>query len=79
MENVVVEGQPRDEAYGIAEAIGAREHRRFAGAIDLEKLNIGERALIRALDPPLGDFRDMADVRVWAEGIGVELREAAVS
>lgn len=79
MENVVVEGQPRDEAYGIAESIGAREHRRFAGSLDIEKLNIGERALIRALDPPLGDFRDMGDVRMWAEGIGAELREAAVS
>lgn len=79
MENVVVEGQPKDEAYGIAESIGAREHRRFAGALDPDKLNIGERALIRALDPPLGDFRDMADVRMWAEGVGAELREAAVS
>ncbi len=56
MENVVVEGQPKDEAYGIAEAIGAREHRRFAGALDPDKLNIGERALIRALGPAAGRF-----------------------
>jgi menaquinone-dependent protoporphyrinogen oxidase len=79
MENVVVEGQPKDEAYGIAELIGAHEHRRFAGALDPEKLNIGERALIRALDPPLGDFRDLGDVRAWAESIATALREAAVS
>lgn len=79
MENVVVEGQPKDEAYGIAESIGAKEHRRFSGALDPSKLNIGESALIRALDPPVGDFRDMADVRAWAEGVGAELSEAAVS
>ena len=79
IETVVVEGQPKDEAYGIAESIGAREHRRFTGALDPEKLNIGERALIRALDPPLGDFRDMADVRMWAESVGAQLRETAVS
>lgn len=78
METVVVEGQPKDEAYGIADAIGARDHRRFAGAIDPDKLNIGERALIRALDPPLGDFRDDAEIRAWAEGVASQLREVAV-
>ena len=40
MENVVVEGQPKDEAYSIANAIGAREHKRFAGALDPEKLSV---------------------------------------
>jgi menaquinone-dependent protoporphyrinogen oxidase len=79
MENVVVEGQPKDEAYSIADAIGAREHKRFAGALDPEKLNIGERALIRALDPPLGDFRDFDDVKSWAEAVAVQLHEVAIS
>ncbi len=79
METVVVEGQPKDEAYGISDRIGAREHERFSGAIDSEKLNIGERALIRALDPPLGDFRDFGAVRSWAEGIAAQLAELAVS
>lgn len=79
MENVVVEGQPKDEAYAIADAIGAREHKRFAGAIDRDKLNIGERALIRALDPPLGDFRNFEEVNAWAQGIATQLREVAVS
>ena len=79
MENVVVEGQPKDEAYAITEAIGGREHKRFAGALDAKKLNIGERALIRALDPPLGDFRDFDEVRAWADGVAVQLREVAVS
>lgn len=79
METVVVEGQPKDEAYAISEGIGARDHRRFTGALDADKLNIGERALIRALNPPLGDFRDFADVRTWAEQVAAQLREVAVS
>ena len=79
MENVVVDGQPKDEAYAITDMIGAREHKRFAGAITQDKLNIGERALIRALDPPLGDFRDFEEIRAWADGVGAQLREVAVS
>lgn len=79
MENVVVEGQPKDEAYGIADAIGAREHKRFAGALDPDKLNIGERALIRALDPPLGDFLNFDDVIAWSRGIALQLGEVAIS
>ncbi len=79
MENVVVEGQPKDEAYAIADAVGAREHKRFAGALDPDKLNIGERALIRALDPPLGDFRDFSEVTSWAESVASQLREVAIS
>lgn len=79
METVVVEGQPKDEAYAISDSLGAREHRRFAGALDADKLNIGERALIRALNPPMGDFRDFAEVRAWAETVAAQLREVAVS
>ena len=78
METVVVEGQPKDEAYAIAEALGAHDHKRFTGAIDTDKLNIGERALIRALDPPLGDFRNFDDVKAWAQGIAVRLNELAL-
>ena len=79
MENVVVEGQPKDEEYSIADAITAREHKRFAGALDPEKLNIGERALIRALDPPLGEFRDFDQVTSWAQDVAAQLREVAIS
>lgn len=78
METVVVEGQPKDEAYAIAESLGAHDHRRFTGAIDADKLNIGERALIRALDPPLGDFRNFDEVKAWAQGIAVRLNELAL-
>jgi menaquinone-dependent protoporphyrinogen oxidase len=78
METVVKPGQALDEADGLAVDVGARDHARFPGAIDVSKLNFGEKALIKALNPPLGDFRDMAAVREWSQGIAVELREYAL-
>lgn len=79
IETVVSEGQPKDIAYRLSDSVNAREHRRFTGALNPAKLNIGERALIRALDPPLGDFRDLAAVRAWAQEIGADLVELAAS
>lgn len=79
IETVVAEGQPRDEAPVLSASIGAREHRRFTGALNPDKLNTGERALLRTLEPPLGDFRDFSDVRAWAQQIAAELSELAAS
>lgn len=79
IETVVAQGQPRDEAPMLSASIGAREHRRFTGALNPDRLNMGERALLRALEPPLGDFRDFAAVRAWAQQISTELSELAAS
>lgn len=77
IETIVSEGQPKDEAYKLADTVNAHEHKRFTGALDPAKLNVGEKALIRALDPPLGDFRDFAEIRAWAQSIGATLAERA--
>ena len=69
--------QPLDEAEGIATEVGAIEHKRFGGRLDVEKLNIGEKALIKAINPPIGDFRDFEEIRDWAENIAVRLQEDA--
>lgn len=79
IETVVTEGQPRDEAYDLAASIGAREHKRFTGALDPDKLNVGERALLEAINPPLGDFRDFEAVRDWARTVALDLSELAAS
>jgi menaquinone-dependent protoporphyrinogen oxidase len=79
IETVVTDEQPHDEAPGLARSIGAHEHRRFAGALDPAKLNVGERALLTAINPPLGDFRDFEDVRAWAREISEDLAELATS
>ena len=79
IETLVHPGQPKDEAYALCERVGAHGHERFVGAIDSTRLNVGERALIRTLRPPLGDFRDFAVVRAWANKVGTQLAELAMS
>jgi menaquinone-dependent protoporphyrinogen oxidase len=51
----------------------AREHHLFAGKIDKSKLNFGERAIVKALKVPEGDFRDWDDIDQWASGIAEQL------
>lgn len=69
--------QPLDEAEGIAVEVGAIEHKRFGGRLDVEHLNVGEKALIRALNAPIGDFRDFEEIRDWAENVALRLQEDA--
>ena len=57
----------------MAERIGAREYRMFAGRLNNEDLSLGERIVTRAVHAPEGDFRDWDAIRNWARGIGVSL------
>ncbi|MBV1849391.1 flavodoxin domain-containing protein [Catellatospora tritici] len=57
--------EPVDVA-GIAEATKAREHRVFAGRLELERLTAADRAVAAALRAPEGDFRDWTAIRSWA-------------
>ena len=77
METVVKPGQPLDESDGFASEVGAHDHARFPGAINWDHLNVGEKALIKALNPPIGDFRDFTTVREWADGVATKLEEVA--
>ncbi|MCL3859745.1 flavodoxin domain-containing protein [Actinotalea sp. K2] len=62
----------------LIQAVGAREHRVFHGALDPRTLGYRERAA-RA-DPavldelPAGDFRDWAEVDWWAQRLAREMR-----
>jgi menaquinone-dependent protoporphyrinogen oxidase len=72
---------PPDEPYDarpVAELVGAREHRVFPGRMDRELLGFGERAMVTAMRAPVGDFRDWAAVRAWAEEIAGEVVGTAV-
>jgi hypothetical protein len=64
--------EPHD-AGPIASTVGAREHRVFPGRLDKHLLGIGERAMVTAMRAPVGDFRDWAAVRAWAEVIAQEM------
>lgn len=68
--------QPDAEVVDVADLVtrlGAREHRVFAGRLDLARLRFTERAVARAVRAPEGDFRDWEAIAEWARGIGRSL------
>jgi menaquinone-dependent protoporphyrinogen oxidase len=67
---------PPDEPHDagpVGQVTGARGHRVFPGRLDKGLLGFGERAMVTAMRAPLGDFRDWAAVRAWADAIAAEL------
>ena len=68
--------KPDDPAVDVTEELEwsrAREHVVFAGKIDKGALGFGERAIVRALKVPQGDFRNWTQIREWAEHIAGQL------
>lgn len=58
----------------VAERVGAREHRVFAGSLDRSKLGFGERAIIGMVKAPYGDFRSWPTIAAWGAAIARDLR-----
>jgi len=58
----------------VAERVGAREHRVFAGSLDRAKLGFGERAIVGMVKAPYGDFRSWPTIAAWGTGIARALR-----
>jgi menaquinone-dependent protoporphyrinogen oxidase len=58
----------------LTQLVGARGHQVFAGRLDKDLLNFGERAMVTAMRAPLGDFRDWDAVRAWAADVARQLR-----
>lgn len=50
-------------------ACGAVEHRSFAGRLERSGLNLAERAVVKMVKAPEGDFRNKDEVTEWAHGI----------
>lgn len=68
---------PHDDAVDVTQivaATSAREHRLFAGRIDMGALGFTERAMVRALRVPEGDFRDWPAIAAWSRDIAADLR-----
>jgi menaquinone-dependent protoporphyrinogen oxidase len=56
--------------------LNARDHRIFVGKLDRDKLNLGERLIVKVVKAPYGDFQDWEDIRVWAGEIGAALENS---
>lgn len=69
-----VGGQParEEEALDVAgarEATRARDHRVFPGRLDRGRLGLAERAIVRVVRAPDGDFRPWDEIAAWARSI----------
>lgn len=71
------DGEPADVDELVA-AAGARGHAVFAGRIRREDLGFAERAIVRALRVPDGDFRDWAAIDAWTGTVAAALSGAGV-
>jgi menaquinone-dependent protoporphyrinogen oxidase len=73
-EELKPEGDPVDVA-DLIENTGCLAHRVFAGKLDKQQLGFGERAMVRAVHAPEGDFRDWKAIDTFAAEIAGRLTE----
>ena len=66
------------EVTRIEKLVDARDHRIFPGALDREDLNVAERAVVKVVKAPYGDFRDVDAALAWADGIADALEASSV-
>lgn len=63
-----------DNAREFTKVIQPRHVMLFHGKLDFDELGFGERMIVKAVDAPVGDFRDWDMIRVWTNRIIAELR-----
>ena len=54
------------------------DHRLFPGALRKERLSLVERALVKGVKAPYGDFRDWTEIDAWAAAIARGLESSVV-
>jgi menaquinone-dependent protoporphyrinogen oxidase len=74
---VTDEGDTQDGDH-LAELIGARGNRVFAGKLEEHELGFFERQIVKMIHSPWGDYRPWDTIREWAEEIAKELNARAV-
>ena len=57
----------------LADQIGPRDITVFGGCIDPDRLNLGEKLILKAVKAQTGDFRDWDAIDAWAAGIAETL------
>ncbi len=71
-----------DTAVKIDDLVAAahpREHRVFAGRLELRRLGLVQRTVARAVHAGEGDYRDWGAIQEWATGIADDLEDLDLS
>lgn len=63
----------------LAESLGARGTRTFAGRLRTAELGLGERSAVRLVPAAEGDYRDWGEIRAWASDIAGVLADSQTS
>ena len=61
--------EPLTEIEAMMRQSGAREHKVFAGRLDRRELSFFEKAAVRVVRAPDGDFRNWSEIEAWADDI----------
>jgi menaquinone-dependent protoporphyrinogen oxidase len=56
----------------------AVNHHLFAGALNIRDLSFVERAIVKGVKAPTGDFRDWNEIDSWATSIAQHLNSSRV-
>jgi menaquinone-dependent protoporphyrinogen oxidase len=64
---------------GVASIIHPHDITLFSGRLDMSKLNLIEKLMVRVMKAPPGDFRDWDAIEDWAEGIAGALKQGAAT
>lgn len=70
--------EPAEDPAEIADfmaALEAKEHRLFAGKADKDSLSFGEKAIMKMVKAPYGDFRPWTDIEAWAGEIADAMKK----
>lgn len=62
----------------LVDSVSARDHRLFSGRLDMSVLGFAERAIVKAVRAPEGDFRDWTTIEAWADEIAAQLVSVSV-
>ncbi|NIV34623.1 MAG: flavodoxin [Anaerolineae bacterium] len=60
----------------MADRIQPRDIALFHGALDMQKLNLAEKLIVKAVKAPAGDFRNWEAITTWAQSIAAELSQS---
>ena len=66
--------EPTGEGEAFLDVVKANGHEVFSGYLNPDKLNFGERAIIRGLKASVGDYREWGQVKTWAREIAHSLK-----
>jgi len=59
--------------------VNVRGHAVFAGSLDKANLSLGEKAIVKLVKAPYGDFRPWETIRAWADHIAEVLSSRSMS